>query len=94
MSDREIDEKIAQAAREGKLGKPGCNHGVTFDPVAAKALLAEWRGPKSDVEFIMGNPMSAEIRKRWPRLFGKCPLGCGYEGIYYASREHYAAGDW
>ena len=36
----------------------------------------------------------AEIRKRWPRLFGKCPKGCGYDGIYYASSEHYTMGDW
>lgn len=36
----------------------------------------------------------AEIRKRWPRLNGPCPLGCGYVGIYYASRAHYVYGDW
>ena len=37
---------------------------------------------------------TAEIRKRWPRLFGKCPKGCGYEGIAYASWAHYHYGDW
>lgn len=35
-----------------------------------------------------------EIRLRWPRLFGECPLGCGYRGIAYASLMHYVAGDW
>lgn len=35
-----------------------------------------------------------EIRKRWPRLFGECPLGCGFKGIAYASKEHYVYGDW
>ena len=34
-----------------------------------------------------------EVRERWPRFFGLCPT-CGYEGIYYASREHYYSGDW
>ena len=34
------------------------------------------------------------IRKRWPRLDGKCPKGCGYVGIYYASFIHYIAGDY
>ena len=35
-----------------------------------------------------------EIRKRWPRLMGQCPKGCGYVGIAYASYLHYLAGDW
>lgn len=35
-----------------------------------------------------------EVRARWPRLFGKCPKGCGFDGIAYASREHYYYGDW
>ncbi len=34
-----------------------------------------------------------EVRKRWPRFFGKCP-DCDFEGILYASREHYYSGDW
>lgn len=37
---------------------------------------------------------SSEIRNRWPRLDGECPLGCGYNGIYYASKTHYVYGDW
>lgn len=36
----------------------------------------------------------AEIRKRWPRLSGRCPKGCGYVGIAYASFAHYVCGDW
>ena len=35
-----------------------------------------------------------EVRQRWPRLFGICPKGCGYNGIYYASMAHYVYGDW
>jgi hypothetical protein len=35
-----------------------------------------------------------EVRSRWPRLFGLCPMGCGFDGIAYASGEHYVAGDW
>jgi len=70
-----------------------CNHGVTFDLEAAKKLEGDWL-PKTPVEFVMGNPARTEIRKRWPRLSGLCPLGCGYNGIYYASYEHYIFGDW
>ena len=35
-----------------------------------------------------------EIRKRWPRLHGECPKGCGFSGIGYASYAHYIYGDW
>lgn len=34
------------------------------------------------------------VRLRWPRLTGVCPLGCGYNGTYYASKAHYVYGDW
>lgn len=37
---------------------------------------------------------SREVRQRWPRLSGLCPIGCGYEGIAYASFKHYIYGDW
>lgn len=50
-------------------------------------------GVSFDVEKSRG--MSAqEIRNRWPRLMGACPLGCGYSGISYASYDHFVAGDW
>lgn len=62
---------------------PACDHGVTFDERA-------WH--KADVGIVM---MTAEeVRKRWPRLDGDCPKGCGYRGIAYASRLHFIAGDW
>ena len=35
-----------------------------------------------------------EVRRKFPRLDGRCPIGCGYSGIAYASVEHYIAGDW
>ena len=35
-----------------------------------------------------------QVRERFPRLNGLCPLGCGYTGIYYASKGHYIFGDW
>lgn len=37
---------------------------------------------------------TTEIRARWPRVFGACPLGCGMSGIFYASYAHYIYGDW
>lgn len=70
-----------------------CDHGVTFDKEEADKILAGWF-PKSVEDFIMGNPGSDEVRKRWPRLHGVCPKGCGYQGIAYASTYHYIAGDW
>lgn len=36
---------------------------------------------------------SSEVRRRFPRLDGRCEK-CGYEGIAYASPEHYYSGDW
>ena len=35
-----------------------------------------------------------EVRAKFPRLHGLCPKGCGYNGIGYASMEHYVMGDW
>lgn len=35
-----------------------------------------------------------EVRRRYPRLFGPCPEGCGFSGIAYASYLHYVMGDW
>jgi len=35
-----------------------------------------------------------EVRRRWPRLDGVCPLGCGFRGVAYASFIHYLCGDW
>jgi len=70
-----------------------CNHGITFDYEEAKKIWGDWK-PKTDLEYILGNPAAKKIRERWPRLYGACPLGCGYVGIYYASSEHYYMGDW
>lgn len=80
-----------------KKKKVECDHGVKFDKVAAEKLLAESPvDPKMDpaVAFIMGPSNSGEVRKRWPRLSGPCPKGCGFNGIAYASYEHYIMGDW
>jgi len=70
-----------------------CDHGITFDADEANKLLEGWK-PKNAAEAIVGNPAHAEVRKRWPRLFGPCPKGCGYNGIYSVSMQHYVAGDW
>jgi len=55
-----------------------CDHGVVFDEAAWKAE----------------QPTPWTVRERWPRLFGPCPKGCGFNGIAYASFGHYIAGDW
>ena len=34
-----------------------------------------------------------EVRRRWPRYFGKCSQ-CGSNVILYASYAHYICGDW
>lgn len=73
-----------------------CDHGVTFDEEAALKLLEGPSASSGDpaLDFIMGHSSSGEIRKRWPRLCGLCPKGCGYNGIAYASYAHYIYGDW
>ena len=70
-----------------------CSHGVTFDLEEAKKILGSWK-PKDAAEFVAGNPATREIRRRWLRLDGQCPKGCGFNGIAYASMEHYTYGDW
>jgi len=77
-------------AHEQKLE---CDHGIFFDEEEAERMLEGWK-PATTVDFIMGNPAAMEIRKRWPRLHGPCPKGCGFVGIAYASWAHYVAGDW
>jgi hypothetical protein len=57
-----------------------CQHGITYD----HALVIEQHRNSEDTEVF--------IRERWPRLNGKCPLGCGYEGLYYATLNHYSWG--
>jgi hypothetical protein len=56
----------------------GCDHGVTFDQAQADKYKCT----------------ATEIRRYWPRLFGLCPKGCGYNGIAYHSTSHYVYGDW
>mgnify|MGYP000999235507 CR=1 FL=1 len=59
--------------------EPGkCDHGVTFDKETADREKLD----------------AYEVRKRWPRGNGPCPLGCGWTGIFYASYDHYIYGDW
>lgn len=74
-----------------------CDHGVTFDEAEALKIL-ESTPPDRTMDpmlaFVMGPPGSSKIRKRWPRLDGLCPKGCGYRGIAYASYSHYIYGDW
>lgn len=55
-----------------------CTHGVTFDAQAAEDR----------------NIRPSAVRTLWPRLDGACPMGCGYEGIAYASFAHYLWGNW
>lgn len=61
-----------------QLDQAQCNHGIVFDEEAALKLNAD----------------HTYVRRRWPRLCGKCPLGCGYNGIFYASKAHFVWGDW
>jgi len=56
-----------------------CDHGVIFDE-------EEYKKHQNMSEY--------EVRKRWPRGWGPCPKGCGFDGIAYASWMHFIAGDW
>lgn len=88
-------QAVAMTSPPDPLSPPEatCDHGVCYDPIAGEAILGGW-APASPVDFIIGNPASAEIRRRFPRLSGPCPKGCGFNSIAYASWEHYIAGDW
>jgi hypothetical protein len=72
-----------------------CDHGVTFDEGEARKILSRASTPTSIAEWVVG-PVDAtsEVRRRWPRLMGPCPKGCGFNGIAYASWAHYTMGDW
>lgn len=61
-----------------------CDHGIVFDVAACEAMV-ETNGGEMD---------TAELRRRWPRLHGTCPKGCGFTGIAYASFAHMIWGDW
>lgn len=58
-----------------------CDHGVRFP------TTPEGRGA------VLRHMSVEEIRKCFPRHFGTCK-SCGFQGIYYASKAHYVAGDW
>lgn len=81
-----FDLRLAKAAAEGQdrllIKIPehkDCDHGVVFD----------------EEEYKKNPGMTpAEVQKRWPRGWGLCPKGCGFNGIAYASYMHYIAGDW
>jgi len=93
MSEKEVDDVLSKVAEENQSR---CDHGLSFDLEAAKKLL-EAPAPSSGdpaLDFVMGHPAHDEIKRRWPRLGGLCPKGCGYNGIAYASYEHYIYGDW
>lgn len=100
MSNQNIDDtdevnRTLDQIKEDRISQ--CDHGVTFDEIAAKKLMASTPDdPNLDpaVAFVMGSPAHSQIRKLWPRLNGTCPKGCGYHGIAYASYAHYIYGDW
>lgn len=73
-----------------------CDHGIIFNKEEASKLLNEMPSIEKDplLVFVMSSPAHSEIRKRWPRLNGSCPKGCGFKGIAYASYDHYIYGDW
>ena len=75
------DDILDHINKSGEARQAQCDHGVTFDKDAMS-------------DMGIGRPSAQEVRRRWPRLHGESPKGCGYRGIAYASMEHYIAGDW
>lgn len=61
--------------------------------VAPSTNAACTHGLVFDVDAARGLSVE-EVRKRWPRLMGTCPKGCGFHGIAYVSMVHYVYGDW
>lgn len=66
---------------------------ASYEKVKAEAKKACDHGVTFNYDAAAGLS-SQEVRKRWPRLMGSCPKGCGYNGIAYASTMHYTSGDW
>jgi len=76
-----------------------CDHGVFFDKEKAEKMISESlvdldKDEDPALAFIMGSFASPSIKKMFPRLCGLCPKGCGFNGIAYASMDHYIMGDW
>lgn len=96
--NRTADELEAEfaAAVKGAIGvDPPSSPAGAVGP--AEFTQVEVSGCDHGISFdpVVAYGMSpADVRRRWPRLFGKCPKGCGYEGIAYASNLHFVAGDW
>ena len=88
-----------KAMKPWQPGDPPCTHGITFDEAAAQELMnaAESSRKGDALDFIMGSPATAEIKRCWPRGWftaeKPCPA-CGFVGIAYASDAHYLMGDW
>jgi len=51
-------------------------------------------GVKFDEGIANGLATPQDVREMFPRLHGRCPLGCGFEGLYYVNTAHYTMGDW
>ncbi len=74
---------------------------VRFDPLTGETARVEGppdfggcdHGVAYDEDAARGLD-EYDVRRRWPRLHGTCPMGCGFVGIAYASAMHYIMGDW
>lgn len=79
---------------------PDGHEGLTDpDELEARLIAGEIRSTSCDHGVTFDNASgvvasATEVRRRWPRLHGPCPKGCGFNGIAYASRAHMIAGDW
>lgn len=65
-------------------------------PIQPPTLRAGCQHPKVSPAFdyeASKGLSSREVRQRWPRFYGQCP-DCGFNGVIYASLEHFVSGDW
>lgn len=100
LLDEVSDEKLMELINDehGVFGVRSCvilndqkKYEINIEATVKKIVC--FHGVTFDYEAAKGLS-SHEVKKRWPRLSGQCPLGCGYNGISYASAEHYTCGDW
>lgn len=60
----------------------------------AQQVKCEHKKVMPAYEPVAANLMTAfQVRQHFPRFAGECP-DCGFDGVIYASFEHYIAGDW
>jgi hypothetical protein len=86
-NSNKLKEFLNQSMKNSPFSNMGDSIGMTQKSVCDHGVIFDEEDAKKLNEV-------SKIRKKYPRGFGPCPKGCGYDGIAYASYLHYIMGDW